>query len=177
MGPSLEFDGPKRPTRTTAEPAGRFSSNPPSIPTRSNPRWSRASSVKRMAVEVVLERRGEVAMGPPLSPGLSPRRNLDEEVWMPHTKSFLFNRNSRSRTCSASVPYTPLRFARNHTIGNACAIPGGRKSILRDAAAERFAVWPEDGRQQPPCLSKILRRFSTSIAVGRKGLCSNVITS
>lgn len=117
---------------------------------------------------------------PPLAAAVSnasPRRNLDEEVWMPHTKSFLFNRNSRSRTCSASVPYTPLRFARNHTIGNACAIPGGRKSILRDAAAERFAVWPEDGRQQPPCLSKILRRFSTSIAVGRKGLCSNVITS
>jgi hypothetical protein len=35
-----------------------------------------------------------------------------QEVWMPHTKSCLFNRNSRSRTCSASIPYTPLRFAR-----------------------------------------------------------------
>jgi hypothetical protein len=49
-----------------------------------------------------------------------------------------------------AVPPSPIRLygsPGNHTIGNTCAIPGGRKSILRDAAAERFAVWPEDDRQ------------------------------
>jgi hypothetical protein len=98
-------DGPKRPTRTTAEPAGRFSSNPSPIPTRSNPRWSRASSVERRAVEVVSERRGQVAMG-------SPRSSLDEEVWMPSTKSCLFKRNSRCEDLQCLHRYTPLRFAR-----------------------------------------------------------------
>jgi hypothetical protein len=66
---------------------------------------------------------------------------------MTHTKSCLSNRNSRSRTCVASIPIRLYGSPRNHAIGNACAIPGGRKSILRDAAAERFVVWPEDGRQ------------------------------
>ena len=66
---------------------------------------------------------------------------------MPHTKS---SPSTETRVRGLAVPPSPIRLygsPGNHTIGNTCAIPGGRKSILRDAAAERFAVWPEDDRQ------------------------------
>jgi hypothetical protein len=74
-------------------------------------------------------------MGPPLSPGLPPGQDLDEKVWLPHTKSCLFHRNSRCADLRCLHPlYASTVRPETTPLANMCAIPGGRKSILRDAA-------------------------------------------
>jgi hypothetical protein len=69
-------------------------------------------------------------MGPPLSPGLPPGQNLDEEVWMPHTKSCLFHRNSRCEDLRCLHPLIHMVAESSHSVCSAHVISAVRYPIM-----------------------------------------------